>query len=87
MCDNLETSPIMTVIDIDETVEISSENAILIGHTLDEVFAGIDKSLSEAYNVDFFKINKMIDSGELNLDELTNEILLNPEFKYKSCLD
>ena len=71
----------MTVIDIDETIEVSNENVIPMGYTLDEVFAEVDRSLSEMYGVDFFKINKMINSGKLNLDELTNEMSLGSEFK------
>jgi len=54
-----------------------------IGYTLDEVFAEVDLDLSEHYGVDFAKVNRLIDAGELDLDELTNEVLLSPEYKYE----
>jgi hypothetical protein len=58
-------------------------NGNIIGHTLDEVFAKVDHKLSEHYGVDFAKVNRLINSGELNLDELTDEILYSPEYKYE----
>jgi hypothetical protein len=54
-----------------------------IGYTPDEVFSEVDEKLSEAYSIDFSKVTRLIDSGELTLDELTDELLLSPEFKYE----
>jgi hypothetical protein len=59
------------------------ENGDPIGYTLEEVFAEVDRNLSEAYGVDFAKVDRLIASGELNEDEITNELLLRPEFKYE----
>ncbi|MDR3338635.1 MAG: hypothetical protein LBT25_00825 [Candidatus Symbiothrix sp.] len=59
------------------------ENGVPIGYTVDEVFAEIDHNLSEHYGVDFAKVSLLINSGELDLDELTEELLLGPEFKYE----
>ena len=59
------------------------ENGKPIGYTLEEVFAGVDKILSEAYGVDFAKVSRMIESGELNDKDITNELLGRPEFEYK----
>ncbi|MDR3194265.1 MAG: hypothetical protein LBT76_03100 [Tannerella sp.] len=59
------------------------ENGVPIGYTVDEVFAEIDHNLSEHYGVDFAKVSLLINSGELDEDELTDEMLLSPEFKYE----
>jgi hypothetical protein len=59
------------------------ENGVPIGHTMEEVFAKVDYNLSEYYGVDFAKVSRLIDSGELDLDELTNELLLSQNFKYE----
>ena len=82
----------MTVIDIEETTEtgkylLRNKQGIPIGYTLDEVFAEVDRNLSETYGIDFFKVNEMINSGKLDLDELTNEMLHGREFKYEPCFD
>ena len=66
----------------DEDIPLD-ENGNPIGSTLDEVFAGVDKMLSESYGVDFAKVSRMIESGELNDKDITNELLGRPEFEYK----
>jgi hypothetical protein len=58
-------------------------NGIPTGHTLAEFSSELDRRLSELYGVDFAKITQLVDSGELNEDEITNELLLSPEFKYE----
>jgi hypothetical protein len=62
------------------------ENGNPIGHTLDEVFDEIDLDWSETSGIDFIKVNRMLDSGELNLDDLTDEMLHSPAFKYEPYL-
>ena len=59
------------------------ENGNPIGYTLDEVFAGVDKMLSETYGIDFAKVSRMIASGELKEAEITDELLRRQEFEYK----
>ncbi|MDR2564135.1 MAG: hypothetical protein LBC98_09400 [Prevotellaceae bacterium] len=59
------------------------ENGKPIGYTVDEVFAKVDKILSEGYGVDFAKVHRMIESGELNDADLSDELLNRPEFAYK----
>ncbi|MDR0834693.1 MAG: hypothetical protein LBN93_11025 [Candidatus Symbiothrix sp.] len=54
-----------------------------VGYTLDEVFSEVDHDLSEFYGVDFMKLTRMLDSGVLSMDEVTNEMLLSPKFKYE----
>jgi hypothetical protein len=89
----------MVTVDIDETTVLENidsnmeqvkfakiprdENGKPIGYAVDEVFAEIDHDLSEHYGVDFAKVSRLIDSGELDLDELTDKLLLSPEFKYE----
>jgi hypothetical protein len=58
------------------------ENGNLIGYTLDEVFDEVDRNLSEAYGIDFMKLTRMVRSGEATMDEMTDERLRSPEFKY-----
>ncbi|MDR2497241.1 MAG: efflux RND transporter permease subunit [Tannerellaceae bacterium] len=58
------------------------ENGEPIGYTLEEVFADVDKSLSEAYGVDFAKVSRLVRSGELKEEDITNELLLSAEFEY-----
>jgi hypothetical protein len=92
----------MVTVDIDETTALENidsdveqvkfakiprdENGKPIGYTVDEVFAEIDHDLSEHYGVDFAKVSRLINSGELDLDRLTDELLLSPEFKYEPYL-
>ena len=59
------------------------ENGNSIGYTLDEVFADVDKMLSETYGVDFAKVNRMVELGELNDADVTDELLCSPAFAYK----
>jgi hypothetical protein len=55
----------------------------IIGYTVDEVFAKVDHKLSEHYGVDFAKVTKLIDAGVLDVDEITDELLSRPEYKYE----
>jgi hypothetical protein len=59
------------------------ENGNPIGTPWEEVREELDLMLSEAYGVDFAKVMGLIASGELDEDELTEERLLRPEFKYE----
>ncbi|MDR0834045.1 MAG: hypothetical protein LBN93_07700 [Candidatus Symbiothrix sp.] len=54
-----------------------------IGHTLDEVFDAIDLNWSETSGIDFMKLTRMTRSGEVNPDEMSDERLHSPEFKYE----
>jgi hypothetical protein len=63
------------------------ENGVPIGFSVEEVFEGIDRELSEWYGVDFMKVDRMIEAGELREEDLTNELLLSPEFEYKPYPD
>jgi hypothetical protein len=92
LCRVIKTILIMTVIDIDETTKAGQHrhphiaydaNGVPTGYTVEEVFAEVDKNLSEAYGIDFAKVTRLVDSGELSEDEVTNELLLSPEFKYE----
>ena len=59
------------------------ENGNPVGYTLDEVFADVDKTLSNHFGIDFAKVNRRLESGELDNSDITNELLLSPEFEYK----
>jgi hypothetical protein len=59
------------------------ENGVPIGHSIEEIEYELDQQLSEAYGVDFHKVTRMRESGELKEEELTNELLLSPAFKYE----
>ena len=59
------------------------ENGNPIGYSVEEVFDEIDKEMSEVYGIDFAKISRMMDSGELSDEDLTEELLESPEFEYK----
>ncbi|WP_158648207.1 hypothetical protein [Candidatus Symbiothrix dinenymphae] len=54
-----------------------------IGHTLDEVFDAIDLDWSETSGIDFMKLSRMARSGEVDMDEMTDERLHSPEFRYE----
>jgi hypothetical protein len=51
---------------------------------LREVFSEVDEKLSAAYGVDFAKAARLVESGELTLEEVTDEWLLSPELKYEA---
>jgi thiamine biosynthesis lipoprotein ApbE len=57
-------------------------NGLPKGYTLDEFSAELDRKLSERYRVDFGKVTRLINSGELSLDDVTDELLNRPEFQY-----
>ena len=53
-----------------------------IGYTLEEFAYALTWKLSEAYGVDFFKMDRLIKTGELKKKDVTNELLLSPAFKF-----
>jgi hypothetical protein len=53
------------------------------GYPLEEVIYRSDKRVSEISGVDQFKITRMLRSGELTLNDLTDELLNSPKFKYE----
>jgi hypothetical protein len=59
------------------------ENGNPIGIPAEEVFAEIDRDLSEHFGIDFAKVTELVDSGKLNPDEITDELLYRPEYKYE----
>jgi hypothetical protein len=52
-------------------------------HTVEEFAAELDGKLSEHFGVDFAKLARMVDSGELTPDEVTDALMDRPEFKYE----
>jgi hypothetical protein len=71
--------------DMDDDIPLD-ENGDPIGHTVDEVFDAIDLDWSETSGIDFVKLSRMIRSGEVDLNEMTDERLHSPEFKYEPYL-
>lgn len=59
------------------------ENGNIIGTPWEEVLEKLDRTMSEYYGVDFHKITLMLRSGELSEDEITEELMLGPEFRYE----
>jgi hypothetical protein len=53
------------------------------GRTLDEVRYKLDKEASEATGIDFCKVTTLLEAGALNLNDLTDDILRSPTFKYE----
>jgi hypothetical protein len=62
---------------------VFDKNGKLIGYTWEEVRYELTRKLSEAYGVDFFKVDRMREGGLLKDKDVTNELLLSPEFKYE----
>jgi hypothetical protein len=54
-----------------------------IGTPWEEVRDELTRKMSEAYGVDFFKVDRMREAGLLKEKDITNELLLSPEFKYE----
>lgn len=52
-------------------------------YTLEEVAYALDQQLSETYGVDFHKVTRLTEVGLLKEKDITNELLLSPEFKYE----
>jgi hypothetical protein len=78
----------MKIIDIDEMARANGyphidANGVPTGHTEEEFPAELDVVLSEAYGIDFAKVMQLIASGELDEDEITDELLFSPQFKYE----
>jgi hypothetical protein len=53
------------------------------GTPWEEVQERLTRKLSEAYGVDFFKVTRLRETGVLKNKDVTNELLLSPEFKYE----
>jgi hypothetical protein len=71
-----------TSLDMDDDIPLD-ENGVPIGYTVDEVFDEINLDWSETSGIDFIKLFRMVHSGEINLDDMTDERLYSPEFKYE----
>ncbi|MDR3350754.1 MAG: hypothetical protein LBN98_03770 [Prevotellaceae bacterium] len=54
-----------------------------IGTPWEVVQERLTRKLSEAYGVDFFKVTRMREAGLLKDKDVTNKLLLSPEFKYE----
>jgi hypothetical protein len=54
-----------------------------IGTPWEEVQYELTRKLSEAYGVDFFKVTRLREAGLLKDKDVTNELLLSPDFKYE----
>jgi hypothetical protein len=54
-----------------------------IGIPWEEVRDELTRKFSEAYGVDFFKVDRMREAGLLKDKDVTNELLMSPEFKYE----
>jgi hypothetical protein len=67
----------------DANGNVFDKNGKLIGYTWEEVAYAIDQQLSEAYGVDFHKVARLREAGVLKDKDVTNELLLSPEFKYE----
>jgi hypothetical protein len=53
------------------------------GTPWEEVLDEINRDMSEVYGVDFAKVTRLINSGEMDENDITNEMLLSPKFKYE----
>jgi hypothetical protein len=74
----------VAVYDVRETTEFKiprDENGNPIGTPWEVIRERMYSNLSKHYGVDLAKVSRLIDSGELNEDDLTNELLLGPEFR------
>jgi hypothetical protein len=61
----------------------TEENELeLEGYTLEELAVEMDRHLSELYGVDFHKVTRLVNSGELREEDITEELLDSPEFVY-----
>jgi hypothetical protein len=61
---------------------VFDKNGKLVGYTMEAIVYALDQQLSEAYGVDFHKVTRMREAGLLKEKDVTNELLLSPEFKY-----
>jgi hypothetical protein len=59
------------------------ENGKPLGTPWEVVRERLNEQLSCHYGIDFNKVGQMIESGELSEDELTDELLASPRFKYE----
>ncbi|MDR3184578.1 MAG: hypothetical protein LBT49_04145 [Prevotellaceae bacterium] len=62
---------------------VFDKNGKLVGYTWEAVRERLTRKMSEAYGVDFFKVDRMKEAGLLKEKDITNELLLSPEFKYE----
>jgi hypothetical protein len=58
------------------------KNGKFLGRTWEVVRDELTWKLSEVYGVDFFKVDRMKAAGMLKEKDITNELLLSPEFKF-----
>jgi hypothetical protein len=58
------------------------ENGKFIGRTWEAVRYALTWKMSEAYGVDFFKVDRMREAGLLKDKDVTNELLLSPDFRF-----
>jgi hypothetical protein len=54
-----------------------------IGTPWEEVQERFTRKLSERFGIDFFKVTRLREAGLLKDKDVTNELLLSPEFKYE----
>jgi hypothetical protein len=58
------------------------KNGKFVGRTWEAVRDELTWELSTAYGIDFFKIDRMTAAGMLKAKDITNELLLSPDFKF-----
>jgi hypothetical protein len=80
--DNTEQSDVDKWV-TDANGNVFDENGKLVGHTWESVRYELTWKLSVAYGVDFFKVDRMREAGLLKEKDITNELLLSPDFKYE----
>jgi hypothetical protein len=67
---------------IDADGNTFDKNGKFTGRTWEAVRNELTWEMSEAYGVDFFKVNRMREAGMLQEKDITNELLLSSEFKF-----
>jgi hypothetical protein len=66
----------------DANGNVFDRNGKLVGRTWEVVRHELTWKLSTAYGVDFFKVDRMREAGLLKDKDVTNELLLSPDFKF-----
>jgi hypothetical protein len=66
----------------DANGNVFDKNGKLIGRTWEVVRHELTWKLSTAYGVDFFKVARLRETGVLKDTDVTNELLLSPDFKF-----
>jgi hypothetical protein len=76
-----------TTIEMENPVECEEQYPVEMPHpkgrTWEEFRYELEKEASETSGIDFLKVTRMLNSGELNINEMTDEMLYSPEFKYE----